>query len=697
MSSAFENLSFKGPPFLLWNRRQGFALALVLLLLGAFLRFTHLASLPRGLSENEIINIRLVDNVRQGDIYVFFPGEDGGREGGYHVFAAFATALLGDGSLGFRMLSIWLSMLSLAILYTLGNHLYNPFVGLAALSLAAVNMSGILLSRAVSSDAAVAFLVSATMLALARSLPVYRRTRLVTSNIASFAALGSLLAVGVYLHPASLCIAAGALAYIGHLVYFRNQMFRQRRSYTGFAILLLLILSMPYMISTVNLPQFSGLQRALAPYWDNFPRALLDGLQGILLAGDADPLHNLPGRPLVEMFSGVAIIIGIVISLLRRHRPRFALLLIMFTVTLPAAFIVPGSPNFARMSVIMPQLALFFGIGLYALLRAPIFADPFFKRMAALGVIALLGLNLIWTWQDLVADWRDNEAVMLAVNGELGQIAHYLDRVGDELPVVFCNASWESAQPSSQLNAAQKTLLMMNRESLAYHEANCATTLLLTDGGARQRLIYFDAQARAEVHPYLQDWLAQGERAEGSLPRDAVIELDTVQRLAGKAGALTTTAPVSYAREVAEPAPISPAIRFGGNLTLLGYEPQVALSYQPGDMVDVITYWRVDGELPPDVTLFTQILADPVTPIATRHYIGVNPLRMRARDIFIQVTQLRLPAVALPGEYAISMGLYRERLDQRLPVLKEGQAHGDRLFLYTIEILPPPETQASGT
>ena len=49
------------------------------------------------------------------------------------------------------------------------------------------------------------------------------------------------------------------------------------------------------------------------------------------------------------------------------------LLLIMGFVTLPAALIVKQSPNFARMAVILPQLALFFGIGFYSLIRASIF------------------------------------------------------------------------------------------------------------------------------------------------------------------------------------------------------------------------------------------------------------------------------------------------------------------------------------
>ncbi len=680
---------------LLQSSRQSHWFALALLLLAAFMRFTYLVSLPHGYSEDEIINIRLVDNVRQGDIFVFFPGEDGGREGGYHVLAALVTALAGDGPIGFRIISSLLSVLSIAIIFTLGNHLFNPLVGILAAALMTVNMSSILVARTVSNDVTVTFLVSASMLALARSLPVYRRTRVVTSNVVSFSALGTLLGVGLYLHQSSLFIVAGALAYIAHLVFIRNQMFRQRRSYTGFAMLLMLILSMPYLIATINQPQYSAFQRILAAYDADWPRAVIDGLQGIMWVGDLNPLHNLPGRPLVDIISTAAILRGIVACVLRHHRPRFMLLLIMFAVTLPAALIVPGSPNFARMAVILPQLALFFGMGVYAFLRMPIFSDRFFRWLAIAGTVALLALNLIWTWQDLIADWRENEQVMQLVNGELGQIAHYLDYVGDEVPVVFCNPNWQNRQPAPTLNDTEKVLLMMNRDSLHYHETNCANTLLLTNGGELQRLIFFDTEAYAAANPHLQAWLALGNSDMPGLPRNAVIELETVEVLAEKAGALITTAPVSYAREVAVPEPISPAIRFGGNLTLLGYEPEVPRSFLPGELVDIITYWRVDGELPPDLTLFTQILADPVTPIVTRHYIGVNPVRKRERDIFIQVTQLQLPAVALPGEYAISVGLYRERLDQRLPVLKDGQAHGDRLFLYTIDVLPAEETETS--
>jgi len=679
----------------LMTTTTGYVVVVLLLLLAALLRTYDLANLPQGFSEDEIVNIRLVDNVRQGDIFVFFPGEAGGREGAYHVFAAFVTSFVGEGTIGFRIASVWLSLISIAIIYTLGNHLFNPSVAVLAAGLVTVNMSSILLARAVSSDAAVLFLVSAIMLALARSLPVYRRTRGVSSNIVSFAALGALLGIGVYLHPSSLFIVLGAMACIAHLLYIRV-LFRERCSYTGFAILLMLIICMPYLISSINLPQISGLFRILSHYNDGLPRSIADGLLSIFANGDADPRHNLPGRPLVDAFSGLLMLVGIITCVLRKHRPRFMLLLIMFALALPAALVVENSPNFARMSVILPQLALFFGIGFYSVIRAPIFVDVIFRRLALAGVLLLLSINVIWTWTDLFGDWRDNEAVMPLFNGELGQIAHYLDSVGDETPVVFCNSSWATSEPESELGNSDKTLLMMNRSQFAFSEVDCSQSLLLKNGGARQLVVFFNGAALDDLHPYLREWLSHGQSVTGKIPRDAIIELETAQLLADRAGAFITTAPLSYAPEVADLEPIAPPIRFGGNLTFLGYEPEIDREILPGENADVITYWRVEGEFLRDIILKHHILADPVTPIGIRDVISVNPLMLQERDVFIQVTPVRLLNTTLPGNYIVAVGAYRQSDQERLPALKEDLPHGDRIFLYEIEVLPLTAADEAG-
>ena len=691
-----SRLNGKDSGLALLTSRISFPFAIILLLLASLLRMADLANVPGGFSEDEIINVRLVDNVRQGDVRVFYPGEDGGREGIYHVFVAFVTLFIGEGTIGFRILSVWLSLLTIAIIYTLGRHLFNPIAALMSAGLVAVNMSNILLARSLTSDATVAFLVAASMLALARSLPTYRLTRVVTSNVIAFASLGALLGLSFYLHPSSLFIVLASMLYIVHLLYVRSAMFRQRRNYTGFAILVMLIIAMPYLISSINLPQYAAGQRILTQTTGPL-NSLLDGLLAIVRIGDLDPLHNLPGRPLVDAFSGLIALVGVAFCIFRRQRPRFMLLLIMGVVCLPAALLVPNSPNFYRMAVILPQLALFTGIGFYALMRAPIFADRVFRRLALSGVLVLLALNFLWTWQDLFMDWRDNEAVVPLVNGELGAIAHYLDSADHKLPTVICDSRWQDQGPRQRLSDGEKTLLMMNRYHVDFREIDCARSLLLTNGGARQRIVFFGEETRDSPHAYLQDWLSQAVSVGAPLPRDAVVELQTADLLADRAGEFITMSPVWYDPEAAgEAVPVPPPIRFGGNLTFLGYEPGLPRVYQPGDPVHVITYWRVEGAISPDLILFTHILSDPVTLIENRDDISVNPLQLRDRDVFIQVITVPLPETSLPGEYFVSVGAYRDTADDRLPTLKDDQPYGDRIFLYSIDVQLPADSAESG-
>ena len=677
--------------------RMSFPIVIILLLIAALLRMADLANLPQGFSEDEIINIRLVDNIRQGDIFVFFPGKDGGREGAYHVFVAFVTLFVGEGTIGFRVLSVYLSLLSIAIIYALGRHLFNPIVAVIAAGLMTVNLSDILIARSVTSDATVGFLVSAIMLALARSLPVYRRTRIVTSNVVSFASLGALLGMSFYLHPSSLFIVLACMLYIAYLLYVRNAMFRQRRSYTGFAILVMIIIAMPYLISSINLPQYAAGQRILSHYTDGLLRSIVDGLFSIVRVGDMNPLHNQPGRPYIDAFSGVFALAGIMICILRSYRPRFMLILIMGFVTLPAALIVPNSPNFARMAVILPQLAILVGIGFYSMIRHNIFADIVFRRMMVALAFFLFTLNGLWTWQDLFVGWRNNDAVMPLVNGDLGQIAHYLDAKGNDLPLVLCDDGWRNAEPGTSLTDSEKTLLMMNRIDLIYHEVDCAQSLLLADGGARQRMVFFTEDTYDSLHPYFQEWLTYGQSVPGKLPRDSVFELETSALLADRAGGFITMSPVWYDPEVAGGAiPVPSPIRFGDNLTFLGYQPNVDRSFRPGETVDVITYWRTEGNVPHDLTLFTHILSDPVTLVGNRDVIGVNPQHLHDRDVFIQVTSVQLPEAALPGEYFVSVGAYRQTDGERLYTLKDDEPFGDRIFLYSIDVQAQSATEESG-
>ena len=66
-------------------------------------------------------------------------------------------------------------------------------------------------------------------------------------------------------------------------------------------------------------------------------------------------------------------------------------------------------------------------------------------------------------------------------------------------------------QAERAIGISDKTLLMMNRSEFDYREADCSQTLLLTNGGEKQRIVFFEEAALDSAHPYLREWLSQGQ------------------------------------------------------------------------------------------------------------------------------------------------------------------------------------------
>jgi len=132
-------------------------------------------------------------------------------------------------------------------------------------------------------------------------------------------------------------------------------------------------------------------------------------------------------------------------------------------------------------------------------------------------------------------------------------------------------------------------------------------------------------------------------------------------------------------------APATDKIDDDGNL--------LPLEVMAGEPLPIISYWRIEGEVPRDLMLFTHILSDPVTIAANRDYISADPRLLQDRDVIIQVTNVQLPDNLLEGEYTISTGAYQGIDEMRLVVMQDEQPRGDRLFLYPVVVEAPPETE----
>lgn len=677
---------------------MSYALAVLILLLATGLRLWDLTTVPVGLHAEEVLSLRLSDTVRSGDIRVFYPlGESDARENLYYTALAFTRLGTGTGSIGYRIISVFANIIMLALVYTTGVRLFGYLAGLASMALLAVMMWASLLARLAVPQAFLPLMVIAVMLALARALPVYRQYRSEVTSVTAFAAVGAAIGTAFYVHPASLLIALGAMAFITYTVFTQRPLSTQRLSYIGFAILLIFILATPYFLSSINLPELSGGSRLF--YTDtSFFRSIAPTLSGILFVGDRNPAFNLPGRPLIDLVSGLIALLGLVTCIRYWRYPRYALVLIMLIFLAPAAIWAPNAPNFPAMSVLLPPLALCFGLGISLIVNS---LQSRLGIFAIVAVVVGMAFNVIWTVNDLFIRWPQLSDVEAAYESDIGHLARFIDQTAGETPTVVCHRRYNDFTPHEELNNTQLTLLMMNRPTEQVRFVDCRQSLVFANGGGHEHIIVAGPDELEGVHPRIEEWLSLGaplsaendpsidERVIADLPEGAVLAMeDITEVVASEMGKFTTIAPANYNVPDAEGQPVAPPIRFGGNVTWLGYEAQGIPVYRPGDIVTTINYWRIEGLTPPDLVFFNHVLSDPVTIVAQRDQLSVDASRLRERDILAQVTYIRLPRALSPGSYGLSTGAYQWTSRLRLDVLDDDQPRGNSLILYGIEVVP---------
>jgi 4-amino-4-deoxy-L-arabinose transferase-like glycosyltransferase len=667
------------------SNRLTFGLAVLLLLAGAALRLWNITTLPPGLNSNEIVNVRIAETIRQGRVEVFYDLGGTGHEGLFPGLLAAVTGVTGGGLIGYRILSILMGMLVLALIYALGKRLFGAPAGLAALALLTVVMFSNVLSRAVVPETLLPLFLTAVLLALALALPVYGRRH--EPGVTPFAALGVLLGIGFYLHPINFFITLLAMLFIAFMILSRQPLTRRTLSLIWFAVVILIVIATPYLTSSLQLPELAGAGRVFARNITMPLRSFVDGVSGLFFEGDTNATWNLPGRPMFDLVSGLLVVVGLAVALRYWRQPRFALLLLGVLLLAPIAFIRDSSPNFLYYAPLLPLLALLFGLGVTTLYRS--LRDPGARRIGTLALALLVIFNLQWTVRDFFFAWAQNPEMQEAYNARVGMLAHYLDLTSDDIPSVICTSVLRPPNAPVVLTSTQLLALMMHRSDAVLRYADCGTGLIFTQGGALEQIVMPEENALVSMDPYLQEWVARGELlTEPDLPPNSVVMLDVEDELADMIGMFTTTAPVAYAPESPGGTNVTaPPVRFGGNVTFLGYERSYLGTFAPGDVLTVITYWRVDGVVPTDLRLFTHVQADPgAIPVAQNDAISVLPEQLRPRDVFIQVTFVQLPRTMPDGAYSVSVGAYEGTTGMRLPVFDGDQPRGTRLFIGQIVI-----------
>jgi len=669
------------------SNRLAYSIAVLILLAGAFLRMRDLSSLPPGMNAGEITNARIAETIRQGRAEIFYAVAGEGHEGGFPALITAFTTVAGGGVFTMRMLAVLGGMLALAAVYALGKRLYGAPSGVAAMALMAVSMLPIILSRAITAEAFTPFLTAMTLLLLAKAFPIFGRPPLQEPGVTTFAMLAGLLGVSFYITPSAFVLVLTTVIFIAYLVLSRQPLSRRTLSYTWFALVLLIVMATPYLIATLQNPAMSGAARVFDETVVSPLQSLIRGLGGILFVGDPDALWNLPERPLLDLVSGLLMLVGLYVSLRGWRQPRFMLVLIALVLTMLPAMLSGSSPGFLRFAALLPLLIVLFGLGVTALYRGLHATEA--RIVTGVALAGLMIFNIQWTTRDLYTNWPRLDVTADAYSARIGTLARYIDANGS-VPTVVCTTTLRLPQSPASLSDAQLLLLMLHQQEAPLRYVNCAEGLVFPNAGGRFAVVFLQENGLEQSPQLIRQWLARGTIVPvPALPDASVIVLDVAEPLASTLGTFTTTAPVSFPPE--SPGgmeTIGPPVRFGGNLSFMGYVRNWTASLRPMDIVQVPTYWRVDGQLPADVTLFTHIQSDPASvPVAQTDRIGVLPESLLPRDIFMQITMVPLPITLPAGLYSLSTGAYEQNSAVRLPVYDGDAVRGNRIFIGEITVL----------
>ncbi len=102
-------------------------------------------------------------------------------------------------------------------------------------------------------------------------------------------------------------------------------------------------------------------------------------------------------------------------------------------------------------------------------------------------------------------------------------------------------------------------------------------------------------------------------------------------------------------------------LKFEGGLTLLGYD----LATQPEQRLDLITYWRVDGKLNRQLSIFAHVLNQAGNIASQQDGLDVRLSSLESGDVIMQHFSVNRPS----DMTALEIGLYDPSTDQRFPVL----------------------------
>ncbi len=682
--------------------REWLAVA-ALLLVGFVLRTVALTQVPPGLHNDEVASIQMAESVAAGRLAVFLP-ENTGHEALYYYIAAPFARVFGPTLFAMRLPSVFLGMVSMCLVWALTRRLLGSVVAVVALAGCAVTFWTVGFGRVILRVVLEVPLAALSAYCLWRARSAERWRALMWCALS-----GVWLGLALNTYTAARVLPAALVAFALYVAFWQRS--DRRRWLAGIAVALAVaaLVATPLIVYLARHPSadesdFFEINRPLEELrggnWEPAISATLKTFGMFAFVGDPLPYYDLPDRPVFEPVAALLLATGLLLAMGRWRQPEYAFILLWFLASLVPGMLSEPAPNYTRSIGVLVALFAFPGIAVAAILNAADVRLSGRRGARVRGVLhlllALLLLgNLAWTVHDYFFAWPAEEVVRFWHQSDLKALADYLQTQADTSPVVVCVPDHLLDERDPWWKPAwQHMRYLLQRSDLALRYYNCTDTMVFASGPGRYAFpaaedpaalaalpaweILGPANLEQEFLPGGRGIVVRSGQGRYGDPVLAVLE----QRMAQIAPGST----VQWAPEVVpEDRQAQVPVSLQGRVDLLGYTVG-ALPYKAGDQVDLVSYWRATGDLPPRLSQFTHILGSDGAIVTQQDRLGLTSASLRAGDVFVQAHRLTLPADLEAGEYALTIGLYSETDGVRMQVEQAGQPRGDRIWLRPIVV-----------
>ena len=653
--------------------KRSLLLSTAVLLLAAVFRLWQIAELPPGLHSDEafhLLNAQLIDRGQSFPVYI--TGNDG-NEPLFAYSAALTLLILGPVTWAGRLAAAWMGLIGVAATIRLGRRCSRASRW--------AGWPGRRWPRCFGTSTSAGLARSPSWRPPPRRRPRWRRCGMARAPAAGGRscwrvcrwAWGSMPYVAFRLFVFVPLVAGLALVLAAHPA-------RRRALLTGGIVAALgtLLVYSPLAIFFIQNPEwfFHRFSQTTAGTLSSDTDLLANALKtlgGLVYSGDQNWVHNLPGRPALDVPQaafGALAGVGMLASRWRKPWALGATLLAWLVVGLAPSVLSIQAPHFGRAIAVTPALALLIGLGLSAAWQWVNGSRPWQALIVSAGLasVALTAYAYFGVWAHADALWAAFETEEV----DLGRALQAAPR-GARLIVPYAppnpfTIEYLAGAPAfggvETFNGANCVLLPSPAtEPAAFALVNFPDTPVLS----RLQAAYPDGTW--SVYPALRP---------GGQPYVGLFQISAGQ---------PPLAPVAVARSA----------DFGGFVRLTGYR-MTPDSPRPGGALTLHVVWQIEQATQTAYKNFVHLLGAP-KPDGSTVYAqhdgqpcddSYATTGWTAGDQLATDTTLDLPADLPPGRYTLQTGWYDSASGTRAPVTADDGPHpNDAAQLQQVVVAQP--------